>query len=42
MKKYRVDANLPSKIKIWQTGEFEFVGEINDGWTDSEVWDYAK
>ncbi len=42
MKKYIVDANLPSKIKIWQTDEFEFVGEINDEWTDSRIWDYAK
>ena len=42
MKKYLVDANLPSKIKIWQTDEFEFVSRINDEWTDSEVWDYAK
>jgi len=42
MKKYLVDANLPSKIKIWQTDEFEFVGEINDEWTDGEIWNYAK
>jgi predicted nuclease of predicted toxin-antitoxin system len=42
MKKYLVDANLPSKIKVWQTDEFEFVNQINEEWTDSEVWDYAK
>jgi predicted nuclease of predicted toxin-antitoxin system len=42
MKKYLVDANLPSKITVWQTDEFEFVSQINDEWTDSEVWDYAK
>ena len=42
MKKYLVDANLPLKIKAWQTDEFEFVNQINDEWTDSEVWDYAK
>ena len=42
MKKYLVDANLPSKIKIWQTDEFEFVGQINDEWTDGEIWNYAK
>lgn len=35
MKKYLVDANLPSKIKVWQTNEFEFVNKINDEWTDS-------
>lgn len=42
MKKYLVDANLPSKITVWQTDEFEFVSEINDELTDSEIWDYAK
>ena len=42
MKKYLVDANLPSKIKIWQSDEFEFVNQINDEWTDSEIWDYAR
>ena len=30
MKKYLVDANLPAKIKIWQSDEFEFVININD------------
>lgn len=42
MKKYLVDANLPSKIKVWRTDEFEFVNEINDEWTDGEIWAYAK
>jgi predicted nuclease of predicted toxin-antitoxin system len=42
MKKYLIDANLPRKIKIWQTGDFQFVSEINDEWTDGEIWDYAK
>jgi predicted nuclease of predicted toxin-antitoxin system len=42
MKKFLVDVNLPRKIKVWQTNEFEFVAEINDEWTDSEIWEYAK
>lgn len=42
MKKCLVDANLPAKIKIWRTEEFEFVNQINDEWTDGEIWDYAK
>ncbi len=42
MKKYLVDANLPSKIKIWRTDEFESVNRLNDEWTDGEIWDYAK
>jgi predicted nuclease of predicted toxin-antitoxin system len=42
MNKYLIDANLPRKIKIWQTEDFKFVGEINDESTDSEICDYAK
>ncbi len=42
MKKYLVDANLPSKIKPWQSDEFEFVISIDDSWTDGQIWDYAK
>jgi predicted nuclease of predicted toxin-antitoxin system len=42
MKKYLVDANLPAKISVWQSNDFEFVKNINDQWTDSEIWDYAK
>jgi len=42
MKKYLVDANLPSKIKVWQRDEFEFVNQINEEWADSEVWNYVK
>jgi len=42
MKKYLIDANLPSKIKVWQTNELEFVNKINDEWMDGEIWDYAK
>ncbi|HEY0047904.1 MAG TPA: DUF5615 family PIN-like protein [Pyrinomonadaceae bacterium] len=42
MNKYLIDANLPRKIKVWQTEDFQFVSEINDECTDSEIWDYAK
>jgi Uncharacterized protein conserved in bacteria len=41
MTKFLVDANLPSKIKVWESPEFEFVNRINEKWTDSEIWDYA-
>lgn len=42
MTKYLIDANLPSKIGVWQTNEFEFVININDEWSDTEIWDYAR
>ncbi len=42
MKKYLVDANLPSRVDVWQTDEFDFVKDINDEWSDSEIWEYEK
>ena len=42
MKKYLIDANLPSKIKVWQSIEFEFVNKIDDECSDGEIWEYAK
>ncbi|HEV7642357.1 MAG TPA: DUF5615 family PIN-like protein [Pyrinomonadaceae bacterium] len=42
MSKFLVDANLPFKIKVWRSDNFEFVVLINDEWTDDEVWGYAR
>ena len=33
---------MPSKIKVWQNDDFEFVVNINDEWSDNEIWNYAK
>lgn len=41
MKKYLVDANLPSRFSLWSGKEFEHVININDEMKDSEIWEYA-
>lgn len=42
MKRFLIDANLPFKINAWQGESFWFVADINEEWTDSEIWDYAR
>jgi len=42
MSRYLIDANLPSKLAIWQGPEFDYVNTINEEWTDTEVWEHAK
>jgi len=42
MNRFLIDANLPSLISVWQGEKFLNVVEIDDEWTDSEIWDYAR
>lgn len=42
MTRYLVDANLSSRISVWRSDHFEFVADLNDEWTDTEVWNYAR
>jgi len=39
---YLIDANLPRKISAWQGPDFEFVVNINEELTDTEIWNYAR
>jgi len=42
MRKYLIDANLPSRFSIWSGEEYEHVVHINDELKDSEIWAYGK
>jgi predicted nuclease of predicted toxin-antitoxin system len=42
MIKFIVDANLPFKFKLWKDERFQHVREINEEWSDSQIWKYAK
>ena len=42
MKRFLIDANLPSGISAWQEEEYWHVVDIDDEWTDSQIWDYAR
>jgi predicted nuclease of predicted toxin-antitoxin system len=42
MPEFLIDANLPAKIKVWESERFIHVSAINAGWNDDEIWKYAK
>ena len=41
MPKYLIDANLPYYFSIWNTPEFVHQKDIDDEWTDEQIWEYA-
>jgi len=42
MSKFLIDVNLPRRIDTWRGVDFEFIVDINDEWTDTEIWEYAR
>ena len=42
MSEFLVEVNLPYKFKLWHDERFEHVREIDDEWSDSQIWQYAK
>ncbi len=42
MAKFLVDVNLPYYFGLWRDSGYIFVKDLNDEWSDSEVWNYAK
>lgn len=39
---YIVDANLPCYFELWNNPRFVHVKNLNDEWTDEEIWEYSK
>jgi predicted nuclease of predicted toxin-antitoxin system len=42
MAKYLIDANLPYYFGLWNNPDYIHVKDINDSWSDEQIWDYAK
>ncbi len=42
MPKYLIDANLPYYFSIWNSSEYIHQKDIDDTWTDEQIWEYAK
>lgn len=40
--KYLIDANLPYRFSLWATPEYIHVRDLNDEWSDAQIWEYAK
>ena len=37
-----VDLNLPYRFELWNNPRFIHVKNLNDEWTDEEIWEYSK
>lgn len=40
--KFLVDVNLPYKFRLWHDEAFFHVKDIDDEWSDSQIWQFAK
>ena len=39
--KYLIDVNLPYYFSLWHSPQFVHVRDINDEWSDTEIWNFA-
>jgi predicted nuclease of predicted toxin-antitoxin system len=37
-----VDANLPYYFNLWNSERFIHVKDLDDEWTDEQIWNYAR
>ena len=42
MAKYLIDANLPYYFILWNNTDYIHIKDLNDTWSDEQIWDYAK
>jgi predicted nuclease of predicted toxin-antitoxin system len=42
MAKYLIDVNLPYYFSPWSGPDYIHVRDLNDEWTDGQVWSHAK
>ena len=41
MAKYLIDVNLPYRFSLWKGEDYIHQTDINDEWTDAQIWNYA-
>jgi predicted nuclease of predicted toxin-antitoxin system len=42
MVRYLIDANLPYFFSLWKGPDCVHLRDLDDSWTDSQVWSHAK
>lgn len=42
MTKFIIDANLPYYFGLWNSPDYIHVFDIDDTWSDQQIWNYAK
>lgn len=40
--RFLIDVNLPDRFSLWQGDNFIHVRNIDDEWSDTKIWEYAK
>jgi predicted nuclease of predicted toxin-antitoxin system len=41
MAKYLIDANLPYYFGLWNNPDYIHVKDLDDSWSDKQIWDFA-
>lgn len=41
MVRYLIDVNLPYHFSLWNSPDYQHQRDINDEWSDSQIWQYA-
>lgn len=39
---FLIDANLPYRFSLWRGSEYRHVFDLDDAWSDVDIWEYAK
>jgi predicted nuclease of predicted toxin-antitoxin system len=42
MPKFLVDVNLPYHFSLWKSDDYVHQTDIDDEWTDTQIWDHAR
>lgn len=42
MPDFLIDVNLPYHFSLWNNPAYIHQIDINDSWTDFQIWEYAK
>ena len=42
MAKFLIDVNLPYRFSIWKGDDYIHQKDIDDEWTDEQIWDFAR
>ncbi len=42
MPHFLIDVNLPYRFSLWAGGDCVHVRDIDETWTDTEIWNYAR
>lgn len=42
MASYLLDVNLPYRFSIWKSADYFHQKDLDDEWTDSQIWEYAR